>query len=208
MNWLGLVGSLVGSVIWPVVVICALILFRRPLTDLIGRLKSYEGLGQRLTFGDRLAAAEASTDEAVSQSAITSPSQLRQGAADTDIEIDSLVLSSESNPSYSILQAWEQLSIAITKYADAVFPGGFIRGSAINQLPRMLNSGFTTESFVRAVQDLKNLRDKVAHGEHKPTPGEAITYVDTAIVLARVAFVEADARQSKSKSREQVPASD
>ena len=62
VNGLGLVASLIASLTWPAVVAGAIILFRKPLAELLGRVKSYEGLGQKVTFGERLAEAATSLE--------------------------------------------------------------------------------------------------------------------------------------------------
>jgi hypothetical protein len=51
MNNLGFIASVVGSLAIPVAVVAALLIFRRPLADLLGRIISYEGLGQKVNFG-------------------------------------------------------------------------------------------------------------------------------------------------------------
>jgi hypothetical protein len=51
MNGLSFASSLITHAFWPAVVTGAIVLFRRPLSDLIGRTRRYEGLGQKLEFG-------------------------------------------------------------------------------------------------------------------------------------------------------------
>ena len=49
MNGLEFIASVIGSLIWPALVVLVVLFFRTPIAELIGRIKSYEGLGQRRT---------------------------------------------------------------------------------------------------------------------------------------------------------------
>jgi len=56
MGWIQLVNIIVGHLLsWPVFGVIAVIVFRRQLAPLVRRITSYEGLGQKLTFGQELA---------------------------------------------------------------------------------------------------------------------------------------------------------
>jgi hypothetical protein len=47
------------------------------------------------------------------------------------------------------------------------------------------------DEFVKAVSELRDLRNRVAHGAHNPTPGEAVAYAESAQVLVVVAHTKA-----------------
>ena len=42
MNWLEFISSLVSSLAWPAVILFGVFLFKRPLSALIGRIRSIE----------------------------------------------------------------------------------------------------------------------------------------------------------------------
>lgn len=69
MSALEFAASQVASLCWPAVILGAMIIFRQPLSELIGRIiKTYKSWGQEVTFGERLAAAESSVEEALKTS--------------------------------------------------------------------------------------------------------------------------------------------
>src|ERR1700733_2929102 len=113
MNWLQFTSSLISILAWPLVVIILVVIFRRQLAHLIGRIKSYKGMGQELTFGDRLADAENSVEEAVSSDTTgkTDPEQ-----AD-EIEPNPLALEAEANPSFVVIRSYEQVVSALSDLA-------------------------------------------------------------------------------------------
>jgi hypothetical protein len=210
MNSLGFIASVVGSLAIPLTVVVALLIFRRPLVDLLGRIISYEGLGQKVNFGQKLAGAEQSVSRAVAQAQeaveqasldaaatdnpvtdqalreITSTEQALQGV---DLERAGLVQLAElatSNPSFVVIKAWEDLSAQLTTMVKTILTEADVR-NATYWLPELAKSGHINESFPTAVLELLDLRNNVAHGQHNPTPGEAVTYVESVRRLTAIA---------------------
>lgn len=184
MNGLGFVASLIASLSWPAVAAGAIILFRKPLAELLGRIKSYEGLGQKVTFGERLAEAEASVEEVARSVEIDHPEAEKEIA----VESSPLAREAEANPSYVILQAWEFILDTLTALDHEITGQLHARGMdrVLLDLQRRGGGGVGPE-FFRAFAELRDLRNRVAHGRHNPTPGEAVTYAQSVQVLARVA---------------------
>jgi hypothetical protein len=181
MSGLEFTSALLTHLFWPLVVAGAMWLFRKPLSELIGRVRRYEGLGQKFEFGERLAEAEISAANAADKVSATKERP--------KIEPSPLALEAEENPSYVVLQAWEQIPGAIADLVGAAFRDSPRRyGQNLNQSLRELRDlEFVTADFVDAVTQLRLLRNQVAHGQSKPTPGEAVAYADSAQVLAVVA---------------------
>jgi hypothetical protein len=188
MNNLEFVSTLIGTLVWPLVVVSAVVLFRKPLAELIGRVRSYEGLGQKLTFGEELAGAEVSVNEAVESIKIDTKETDSQIAA----EPSPLVREAEANPSFVVIQAWEQLSAALEDLVGTAEPDRVPRGTPVGWLPDLQRRQLVSPDFVRAVRELRDLRNKVAHGQHNPTPGEAVAYAESAQVLTATARLMAD----------------
>jgi hypothetical protein len=100
--------------------------------------------------------------------------------------VSNLAREAEANPSFTILRAWENLAGVLADYIGAALPGkprGSNRLAFLNELQRI---GELTPSYLDAVQDVRQLRNAVAHGQHKPTPGEAIAYAET---IGKLVFV-------------------
>lgn len=186
MNGLALASSLIGDLVWPLVVLVALVVFRKPLTDLIGRIRKYEGLGQKLEFGPALAEAEDSVSKAVQDVLVAERQQ-------AEVEPSPLVREAEANPSYVVLQAWEQLSGVIADLAGTAFPDQKAASwRSARYLPELQRRELVSRDFVDAVTELRDLRNRVAHGQSNPTPGEAVAYAESVEALAFVAKRLAD----------------
>ena len=191
MNGLQFTSSLITGLAWPLVVVCIAIVFRRPLAQLLGRIKSYKGLGHELTFGDRLADAEDSVKEA----ARGVPSEKTGTEQIVDIEPSPLAREADANPSFVVIRSWEQVVSALNDLA------GIAGISVGNPRSRNVSSALLRDlrkfelinpEFVTAVTELRDLRNKVAHGEHNPTPGEAAAYAESAQVLSATALMMAE----------------
>jgi hypothetical protein len=172
-------ASLVASLSWPVVAIVALIVFRHPISGLIGRVRTYKGLGQEVTFGKQLAAAESSVEDAINKSGA------RNGEAEStkDIAPSPLVAEAERNPSFVVIRAWEQVEDALAEIFSLVFPAeGKRRTQPLSDLER---KRIASSAYFTAVRALRDLRNRVAHGQANPTPGEAVAYAESAAELSR-----------------------
>jgi hypothetical protein len=185
------VSSLVGHLLsWPVLVAVVVYIFRIPLRDLIGRIRSYEGLGQKINFGEQLAEAEDSVDQAIET--ITSDESAtgdREEPAESPLARDA-----ETNPSFVIISSWERLNGALadlvgTTTDDRTRASGRSPASALPELERR---NVVNNAYTRAVFELRTLRNRVAHGQHNPTAGEAVTYAESAEELRRAAHVLAN----------------
>jgi hypothetical protein len=181
MNGLEFTSTLLTHLFWPLVVAGSILLFRKPLSELIGRVRRYEGLGQKLEFGERLAEAEDSVGKAVRATSVA--------GEQAKIESSPLVRDAEENPSYVVLQAWEQLSGAIADLVGMVFPEmpNWARQNPAQEIPALRKRELVTADFADAVTNLRLLRNQVAHGQSKPTPGEAVAYAESAQALATIA---------------------
>ena len=160
---------------WPVIVLVIVLLVLKPLRELIPRLKSYEGLGQKVAFGDQLAAAEETAAAAVEGEPRPEP----------ETEPSPLLLEAEQNPSFVVISAWEQLSASLRRAGEWLELAPITLRSAKMTAELLRQSRWVNDEFVQAVDELRNLRNRVAHGQHKPTPGEAVTYAETANELVQ-----------------------
>jgi hypothetical protein len=186
MNAFQFTASLVASLSWPLVALCAIVILRLPLSDLITRVRLYKGMGQEVTFGDRLAAAESSVEQAMRSS-----DRLSKDRADHGAVPGPLVREAEQNPSFVVISAWEQVQDALGEVFAAAFPEEEKRRS--EPLSDLQKKRIASPEYFTAVRSLRDLRNRVAHGQANPTPGEAITYAESASELASAAKVMAHA---------------
>lgn len=163
-------------------------------------------MGQKLSFGDQLAGAEESADRAIgsieNQAGPQRPEPpTEQSHADPD-EFATLGRAAEANPSYLILVGWEELASATNDLAGASLgTDGFLRRNPIQQVRELQQRAVINKDFAQAVTELRQLRNRVAHGQHNPTSGEALAYVETAKELTKAARVLANLVTSKRDHR-------
>jgi hypothetical protein len=213
MNNLAFTASVVGSLAIPATVVVALLIFRRPLTNLLGRIISYEGLGQKVNFGQKLAGAEESVSKAVAQAQQAAEEAKLEGA---DIERPTLdrslwkITSTEqdpqnvdlrraglielaelasANPSFVVIKAWEDLETELVLLVESAFPETDIFVDPLPSLPDLVRRRLISESFLNAVLELRDLRNSVAHGKQNPTAGEAVAFVESTRELSTIATV-------------------
>lgn len=189
MNGLQFASSLITGLAWPVVVVILALVFRKHIAALIGRVKSYKGMGQELTFGDRLADAESSVEEAALS---VRGNETGPGWA-VEIEPSPLAREAEANPSFVVIRSWEQVVSALNDLAGVGLPMDNRRSRNTSSLLRELQRAeLVSSEFATAAAELRDLRNKVAHGEHNPTSGEAAAYAESAQVLSATALLMAD----------------
>jgi hypothetical protein len=181
------VASLVASLSWPVVVMCALIVFRHPISELVGRVRSYKGLGQEVSFGEQLAAAESSVEDAINKSEVRGDDAGELQGSDPS----PLVVEAENNPSFVVIRAWEQVQEALAEVFAIIFPEeGKRRTQPLSDLER---KKVASREYFTALRALRDLRNRVAHGHANPTPGEAVAYAESAAELAKESRIIAHA---------------
>ncbi|WP_199440789.1 hypothetical protein [Umezawaea beigongshangensis] len=64
MEWFTAISGLLVDLAWPIVALTAIVLFRRPLGEVIGRVRSVEVPGGAITFGDELEQVERQLQDA------------------------------------------------------------------------------------------------------------------------------------------------
>jgi hypothetical protein len=148
-------------------------------------------MGQKLKFGERLAETEEVVNRAVGS--MRPSERLKDSGPNVEVEpvdsFDVLSRAAEENPSYAVISAWELFNGALNDLIGAVAPGQDLTRSArpALQLQELSKRSAVTQDFVDAVDQLRYLRNDVAHGQAKPTAGEAVAYVESARELANAA---------------------
>lgn len=184
---------------WPVVVLVLALIYKRSITESVSRLTHYRGFGQELDFGQRLAELESA--EAVrppgepSQTAQEVPGAKpggvspEQAGTPPKTERDRARLDlAETEPSFLVLSSWQDLAEAIEDLANALAPAApRKRRSPTESLKVLQQNEMIRPLEVEELLELQDLRNRVAHGQHRPTPGEALTYANLALsVRSRV----------------------
>lgn len=154
-SWQEFIASLVKSTAWPIVVLIAVALMRRPLLELLGKV-------QEVTYGGVKASFDKQIAEVVKETSSERP------AAGISAGIDSsLVELSEISPRAAVLEAWIKIEAIIRaavskndQSADKLHGASLIRRAAELELI----SGKLTDSLMGSLQ-LRNLAAHVSGHE-------------------------------------------
>ncbi|MFE9232844.1 hypothetical protein [Cellulosimicrobium funkei] len=193
---------------WPVVVLVAILVFRVPLSERIRALRKAKVGDNELEFSETLREAEESVDSAIGEpppatdsGGSRGPSEPRPDKPDpgVDSEADELLRKAEDNPSSSMLIAWERFVREQHELIQILRPSQR-RRSPIAIAEELAGRNIVNHQYVAAVSDLRAMRNAIAHGEHVPTPGEAVTYVQLAEELRR--FTEGARHRIQQAPRE------
>lgn len=195
MGALEFTSTLIGQVIsWPVLVLVVVFVFRKPIAELIPKLRSWEGPAGKFDFGKQLAETEDSVDDAVEAAERTAALQTEIAGSASAVTPPppafepSLAVQANANPSFVVLSAWERLGAT---FADLAGAAGLPMRSrtVVAQVDDLRRRGVVNEDFVQAVTELRRLRNAVAHGQHNPTSGEALAYAESAEELRRASHL-------------------
>ncbi|TCO33127.1 hypothetical protein EV652_103126 [Kribbella steppae] len=92
--------------------------------------------------------------------------------------------SRSSSPAADIMASWELVLLSLRYLRqEAIGDGAKMSTDPQRILEDLRTAGVVDDDLVTVVEELKDLRDQVAHGYHKPTAGEALTYATSATSL-------------------------
>lgn len=201
MDWLEAVSSWIGSLAWPVAVIVLAVLLKTPLSTALATLRHIEAPGVKADFGAVVADAEDRSESLkdslpadVPASAAVEPDEGRHHAPAHD-------------PSGVIIRAWQYLNDEVIKYARV---SGLLREGQSRSVRFLIHSFQVNDLLDRdatiTLLELRDLRNRVAHGAHVPTAGEAITYKTTAENVRRYVQFKREHDLAHGKGDEREPA--
>lgn len=174
MDWMTLVANLVESLAWPMAAVVLVALLRddiRKLVPFIKRLKAgpVEAEFEREVKALREAAAEAPKGAAV-QPDVASKEFLFQLA--------------ELHPRSAILESWVRVEAAARAVLarKALSTGGYMPAARLAE--PLAEQGVLTQSQVTLFNELRRLRNEVAHAQgFEPSVVSANAYIDLAVLL-------------------------
>ncbi|WP_167051717.1 hypothetical protein [Salinibacterium sp. ZJ77] len=187
MDALGLIASIVSSLAWPLVAISIAFMFRAELTGLLARLSHFKVAGSEANFGEGLARAEDSV-QAFKES---SPDAVESGIAFPPPDAAEEAI---ADPSGMVLRAWEGLAESVFALRRATAGRGRPSTNLSIVLRQLVDEGVVNSFFLDSVEELRQLRNHVAHAREVPTKGSAIAYVEQARELQAAAELFARGR--------------
>ena len=177
MDWLTFVSKLVESIAWPLVALILGLIFRERLHDLFAAIKKLKAGPVEAEFEIAVKRARADATGAIARDA---PETLPAPTGQTggpDPAIVSKLLGARSDPAGIILEAWAGVD-------GELFRLGRQMGLVIDPLENtakvykeVLSSNVLPLATAQLIHELRDLRNKVAHVEVKPTPESAQDYL-------------------------------
>lgn len=176
---------------WPVIVLVLGLVYRTSVQEALQRLTKFKGFGQEAEFGTKLAEAEEvakenpppeiAAPEAPGPTVSVAASRLSEPWFDYATQ-------AEEEPSYVILLSWEDLNERVVGLVRSAYERLGKHGRQYsarsyptpNELAPLIQEGIIRSSDFEIYRELRDLRNRVAHGRHRPSPGEAVTYVELA----------------------------
>ena len=210
------VAAIIGSLSWPLTVLLAVIILRDSVRKLLGRLISFKGAGQGLTFSEQLGRVEhrssvpeedapiqeASEGGEASAATGVAPSQSRDDQAldtrkpDESVNLVDLARIAEVSPSGAILTAWQEVERACNSLYNVTLPRPVKTIEA--KIERLYKAGLISPQLFERLNSLRRLRNVAVHGVEEVSAQEAIRFGG----LAAETVDELDSLRAEVKSEQ------
>ncbi|HEX4444240.1 MAG TPA: hypothetical protein VHZ81_11760 [Galbitalea sp.] len=182
------------SLAWPFVVLVLIIILAAPLRRLVDGLRSIELSRGKLRLRREFRAAAKSARTAVEELKVAP----RDSSADPDDGPSEVILENRNpwlaiavtSPAIAILESWEELRAAIFDLANKTGietseVGKRVQVGLTETIQLLIEGKVVNPSFASAVDELRELRNKVAHGGWTPTQPEGLAFITSAWELVR-----------------------
>jgi hypothetical protein len=182
---------------WPAVVLIATLILARPAIRLINSIRSVEISKGAVKIRREVRRATESTKEALREieATVDTPIDVTEASPATSDDGNPWYGVAQQSPAIALLQAWEGLSVAVFELASATVDAKSSRSNVQSTLAALHSSHVVNESYVEAVNRLRELRNGVAHGRTLPSPADAIAFVTSAWELVKASQAIAKARK-------------
>lgn len=180
------IASLVASLAWPVLVLVALMIFHKPLVNLIGRATNIELFGASVKLGKEIQRAAVSTEAAVasvqSRPEFVPPEKPRTRVADKNPWLATL----NESPSLAAIYAWAGLEKSLRKLASAFGDAAPSTTSVTDLLAGLQKNSVLEPEFVSAAHDLRLIRNRIAYGTATISEAEGLSFINSAWQLSQL----------------------
>lgn len=180
MNWLEFVSNIVRSLAWPLTLLIAVLLLRKPLGELLPSLRKMKLRDVEFEFIRGLERAQVVTAAAI-------PKELQVPVGESPPQSGDRRLG--AFPRGALLDAWIQVQDSAIRLVRARFPDRSV--SQLNDTNHLVaalrDTGELTTEQIALFEDLRNLRNVAAHSAHLPLSDiDAIKYVASAASLRKL----------------------
>lgn len=187
------ITKLAPHVAWPLAVLLLSILFvivlGRPIINLISEISTFklskDGFEISREFrkaSDTTQAAVRDIKEDVSAKQSEASATVEGGLASAD-RGNPWLDDAEASPAVAILRGWEGLASSVGALAETL--SGQTPSTVSAALKQLVDGDIVNRTYVRAVEELRQARNEVAHARHVPNRAEAISFITSAWDLVR-----------------------
>lgn len=186
MDWLTFISKLVDSLAWPVAGVVLGLIFRKKLLDLIPLLRKVKAGPLEAEFEIAAKQVLASTADLASKE--HSPDARREAPIPIAEATAAQMLTARTEPTATIIEGWSRLDGELHKLGRQT---GILVDPLESQLKvyrAIIDSDVLPVGTKQLIQDLRQLRNQVAHAQVVPTPESAQDYwmsVDRVVELIR-----------------------
>lgn len=183
MGWMEFVSSLVGSLAWPAIILTAILIFRRPLTDLINSI-------EEARYGDTSVKVSRKIDKAEKTSEnVIDPAVIDEVTQETEPVGNRFDLLMEISPSAAILEQWIHIEDALrevtSRYSKMATVKHSVRGTAVSMIHFLAAEGVVKPEIGQWLEELRQVRNAAAHAKDV-SPADALRFQDLSQKVMRV----------------------
>ena len=172
---MALAASIISSLVWPLVLVTLILLFKAELKKLVPQLRSLKAGPVTADFGDRLSKVEKQAEQAE----VLPPPRPDAPTTDPDDPYASAIRLAEDHPPAAVTEGWKVFEQKVRDIAQGVgfdMPPTFPIGKILRDLARRAE---LPAAFVETTDALRRLRNEAAHSTTLRVEGdEAIDYVE------------------------------
>lgn len=175
MDWLTFISKLIDSMAWPVAAVLLGLIFRKKLAELLPLLRKVKAGPLEAEFEIATKQVLASTAELAAKERKPDTPQIEDKSSLEDTA--SKLLTARSEPTATIIEGWSTLDGELHKLARQTGINGDPLLSEAKVYREIMASDVLPIETRNLVQDLRQLRNQVAHAKVIPTPESAQDYL-------------------------------
>ena len=183
MDWLTFSSKIIDSLAWPLVIIVALFLLRKPISDLIPFLRKLKWRDFEAEFGR-----EVDKMRSVVNRELPAPVPPPKEGPEIGLLTEKTLRLAELSPRSVVLEAWREVEHAAEECAKRgelpiMWPGRKVSPVVVGRA--LAEAGVLDENQLEIFHSLRSLRNKAAHAEEFAfAKDDALEYADMASRLS------------------------
>ena len=183
MNVLEFISAVVSALAWPIAVIIAVVVLRRPLRHLLSRLETFKGPGVEATFQRQVE--EAKEEAALAVAGLPSVQEGDKSQQER-LEYSDLLRLADVSPRAAILETWLRIESTLTDVAMRMDVSADTRRGPLSLMEALERHGTIAPEVGSALRRLRNLRNVAVHTQDLDISKDSVVdYIETANFILR-----------------------